>query len=106
MLPPKADGGFGRYRPSTVVVALGEPGSPVICCAEAGAEAVGSRKQLDNSAARNAADLVDMAPPQDQFIKRRRNAKVPLGFLFAFSEQASTAVRKQAVPHKNFRSCS
>ena len=28
----KFRGGFGRYLPSIVVVALGEPGVPVVCC--------------------------------------------------------------------------
>src|ERR1700747_642872 len=34
--PPKFGGGGGRYFPSIVVVAPGEPGVPVICCADAG----------------------------------------------------------------------
>jgi hypothetical protein len=38
MEPPNLDGGLGRYRPSMVVVALGDPGRPVVCCAIAGAE--------------------------------------------------------------------
>src|SRR5215469_12277451 len=29
--PPKGAGGFGRYLPSTVVVAAGEHGVPVVC---------------------------------------------------------------------------
>ena len=33
--PPKFGGGFGTYLPSTVVVAVGEPGVPVICWAGA-----------------------------------------------------------------------
>src|SRR6476660_6479969 len=33
--PPNFGGGFGRYFPSIVVVALGEPGAPVVCCARA-----------------------------------------------------------------------
>src|SRR6476659_918598 len=33
--PPNFDGGGGRYLPSIVVVALGEPGVPVICWARA-----------------------------------------------------------------------
>ena len=33
--PPNFGGGLGRYRPSIVVVALGEPGVPVICWASA-----------------------------------------------------------------------
>jgi hypothetical protein len=32
--PPNFCGGGGRYFPSMVVVALGEPGVPVTCCAE------------------------------------------------------------------------
>jgi hypothetical protein len=35
-LPPNGAGGFGIYLPSIVVVALGEPGVPVIRCAAAG----------------------------------------------------------------------
>jgi hypothetical protein len=31
--PRKGGGGFGKYLPSMVVVALGEPGVPVICWA-------------------------------------------------------------------------
>src|SRR5215470_18099443 len=31
--PPKVDGGGGSCLPSIVVVALGEPGTPVTCCA-------------------------------------------------------------------------
>ena len=31
MTPPKGAGGFGRYLPSTVVVALGEHGVPEVC---------------------------------------------------------------------------
>src|SRR5215471_4369726 len=33
--PPNVGGEGGRYFPSIVVVALGEPGVPVICCARA-----------------------------------------------------------------------
>src|SRR5208337_4287601 len=32
--PPNGNGGGGSCLPSMVVVALGEPGTPVICCAE------------------------------------------------------------------------
>src|SRR5262245_66152214 len=35
MLPPNCGGGGGRYLPSIVVVALGEPGTPLVCCATA-----------------------------------------------------------------------
>src|SRR5262245_27187204 len=37
--PRNGAGGDGRYRPSMVSVALGEPGTPVICWATAGATA-------------------------------------------------------------------
>src|SRR5213079_1580332 len=35
--PPNFGGGGGSCFPSIVVVALGEPGTPVTCCAAAGA---------------------------------------------------------------------
>jgi hypothetical protein len=35
ILPLKGGAGFGMYFPSMVVVALGEPGTPVVCCARA-----------------------------------------------------------------------
>jgi hypothetical protein len=31
--PPNAAGGLGRYAPLRVVVALGEQGTPLVCCA-------------------------------------------------------------------------
>src|SRR5271166_655589 len=34
--PPNFGGGGGSCLPSIAVVALGDPGTPVICCAEAG----------------------------------------------------------------------
>src|SRR5215469_1720039 len=34
--PPNFGGGGGRYFPSIVVVAPGEPGVPVVCCAVVG----------------------------------------------------------------------
>ena len=36
ILPPNFGGGGGSWSPLIVVVALGEPGTPVICCADAG----------------------------------------------------------------------
>src|SRR5262245_1779148 len=44
MTPPNFDGGGGRYFPSMVVVALGEPGVPVVCCAGAGAPMASSKE--------------------------------------------------------------
>src|SRR5208282_4609592 len=37
--PPNGAGGGGSCLPSMVVVALGEPGTPVICCAATGVAA-------------------------------------------------------------------
>ena len=39
IVPPNGAGGGGRYFPSMVVVALGEPGVPVVCWAPAGTQA-------------------------------------------------------------------
>jgi hypothetical protein len=36
MTPPNSGGGAGSWLPGIVVVALGEPGVPVICCASVG----------------------------------------------------------------------
>src|SRR5262249_56744297 len=36
IVPPNGAGGGGRYLPSIVVVALGEPGTPVVCWADTG----------------------------------------------------------------------
>src|SRR5439155_9402817 len=38
--PPNFGSGAGICFPSIVVVALGDPGVPVVCCAEAGALAI------------------------------------------------------------------
>jgi hypothetical protein len=40
IVPPNGAGGGGRYLPSIVVVASGEPGTPVICWAGAAAAAI------------------------------------------------------------------
>src|SRR6201993_5229862 len=40
IIPPKGGGGGGSCLPSMVVVAVGEPGSPVVCCAPAGVVAI------------------------------------------------------------------
>src|SRR5215470_19442876 len=42
--PPNVGGGGGRYFPSMVVVAPGEPGVPVVCCAGAGAPSASSKE--------------------------------------------------------------
>src|SRR5215470_13780785 len=59
MSPPNFGGGLGRYLPSMVVVASGEPGTSVVCCALAGANAsaVEVRAKSVSAAAFMAADL-------------------------------------------------
>jgi hypothetical protein len=52
IVPPKGAGGFGRYFPSIVVVALGEPGVPVICWAKV-EPTVRARTEADNISVRN-----------------------------------------------------
>src|SRR6186713_2855008 len=51
IVPPNGAGGFGRYLPSIVVVALGDPGVPVVCCAKV-EPAVRARTEVDNTNAR------------------------------------------------------
>src|ERR1700745_2798717 len=46
--PPNGGGGAGRYLPSIVVVALGEPGVPVVCCWALTAKAVRKTAQTTN----------------------------------------------------------
>src|ERR1700674_955834 len=52
ILPPNGCGGGGRYFPSIVVVALGEPGTPLICWACAGATARAIRAMVESTIAR------------------------------------------------------
>src|SRR5262245_38386323 len=47
--PPNFGGGAGRYFPSMVVVAPGEPGVPVICCACAATPVRASKAQPASS---------------------------------------------------------
>jgi hypothetical protein len=58
IVPPNGAGGFGRYLPSIVVVALGEPGVPVICWAEV-EPAVRASTEADNANARMGAAAED-----------------------------------------------
>src|SRR5262249_31135224 len=46
MTPPNFGGGGGRYFPSMVVVALGEPGAPVVCCARAFVPSANSKEAM------------------------------------------------------------
>ena len=48
MTPPNGAGGAGSWLPGMVVVALGEPGTPVVCWALSGKAA--SRKNRDAAA--------------------------------------------------------
>src|SRR5258707_1531233 len=49
--PPNLVGGGGSCLPSIVVVALGEPGVPVICCAIAAGKAAVPKRKLSESIA-------------------------------------------------------
>jgi hypothetical protein len=51
IVPPNGAGGGGRYLPSIVVVALGEPGVPVVCWAKV-EPTVRARMEADNINAR------------------------------------------------------
>src|SRR6058998_2217191 len=55
IMPPNFGGGGGSCFPSIVVVALGEPNTPVTCCAAAGATA-------SMAAVRNAATFATTRP--------------------------------------------
>src|SRR6266404_4944797 len=48
--PPNSGGGGGSCFPSIVIVALGEPNSPVTCCAAAGAAASVAASRSRNAA--------------------------------------------------------
>src|SRR3978361_568950 len=47
--PPNCAGGTGIWLPSIVVVALGEPSSPVTCCARAGTTVSGAAARNANA---------------------------------------------------------
>ena len=49
--PPKFGGGGGSWFPSIVVVALGEPGVPLICWASAPGATVAVRKTVNDKIA-------------------------------------------------------
>src|SRR6266700_5990420 len=50
MIPPNFRGGGGSCLPSIVIVALGEPGVPLICWAIASEERTAPRRMLTDSA--------------------------------------------------------
>src|SRR3954464_9111338 len=62
--PPNFGSGAGIWFPSIVVVALGEPGTPLICCAITGMVA-SSAMALGVSASRNDRVFRLVGPPQD-----------------------------------------
>src|SRR5215472_6841277 len=56
ILPPNFNGGFGSCLPLIVVVALGEPGTPVTVCAIEGGVATGA---ASSAASTNAVPMYD-----------------------------------------------
>src|SRR4029078_9417422 len=68
IVPPNGAGGFGRYLPSIVVVALGDPGVPVVCCAKV-EPAVRARTEVDNTNARMVrVEFMFSLPRNDYFV--------------------------------------
>src|SRR5215468_2635376 len=75
IVPPNGAGGGGRYLPSIVVVALGEPGVPVVCCAN-----VGTIVSMVNIAAdSNSADFFMTNPRCCTYKREQRQGAQGLG---------------------------
>src|SRR5437899_1878777 len=79
MTPPNFIGGGGSCLPSRVIVASGEPGVPMICCAAAGATA---------NAAANTNDVIVATTPD---FRRSR-------FMLLFSRAGTKSVFSDAAP--------
>src|SRR5262249_49344387 len=62
IVPPKGGAGGGRYFPSIVVVALGEPGAPVVCWASVEPMVRVARNEADKN---NETGMVDWMDAQD-----------------------------------------
>src|SRR5262249_36731960 len=62
IVPPKGGAGGGRYFPSIVVVALGEPGAPVVCWASAEPMVRVARNEADKN---HETAMVDRMDAQD-----------------------------------------
>src|SRR5262245_36585415 len=67
ILPPNLKGGCGSCLPSIVVVALGEPGTPVICCATATSGTTGAAAIRPNRMAENASRVMGVLLGGRQF---------------------------------------
>src|SRR3990172_10161884 len=65
-LPAKGVGGFGIYLPSMVVVALGEPGVPIVSWAIAGTEAISATTLQARAASRDR--LLAAVGPSNHFV--------------------------------------
>src|SRR3954471_24543087 len=76
--PPNLGGGGGRYLPSIVVVALGEPGVPVVCWAKV-EPAVRVRTLADNTNARMVGvEFMVRLPRNDYFVLGTANRRATL----------------------------
>src|SRR5215813_522838 len=69
IVPPNGAGGGGRYLPSIVVVALGEPGVPVICWARDEPN-VRSRTAADEISARMVLEYMARLPEMKASVVR------------------------------------
>src|SRR5215831_5936909 len=78
IVPPNGAGGGGRYLPSIVVVALGEPGVPVVCCARA-APAVSGNSTSTASKQRRGVRMATSGSFIMSLLNLLRQANRPLG---------------------------
>src|SRR5215469_14202303 len=70
--PPNFEGAGGRYFPSIVVVAPGEPGVPVVCCANAGTTVSMVTVAADSNSADFAMNIsLGAAPASGMFYSRQ-----------------------------------
>src|SRR5215470_17497399 len=79
IVPPKGEAGGGRYFPSIVVVASGEPGVPVVCWASAGHMVTARAK----THATNALIFMDVVLP-----RRTQRLTFPMGWFANFAVQS------------------
>ena len=96
IVPPNGAGGFGRYLPSIVVVALGEPGVPVTCWAQV-EPAVRARTEADNANARMVeVEFMVRLPRNDYFEVGTANSRATIQI--RMPALSSTTITTSAAP--------